>query len=349
VLLLKCSPISMMDESTALILHQTNQLFLRVEGVPAIIQVEWFEFCKIRGLGVPECDRVSNRTRRKSSHAASRMLIAVLVVLIVACNRSAGGATPDTTIGPPATLDPYVVARQTHDAARTVTATEWFQMTVEAELTRLAEVEKTLTATLSTATATLAPKEPLVPTPDPETFDSDDDMLSDAHEAELGTDPDQADSDGDGLSDGAEVLVWWSDPLVPDSDGDGLSDGDEVNLHGTDPLNRDTDGDGVLDGDAPDSTPADSPDAVCAGSPPARLAVDEEAIVVGETAIPLRPDPGTDGTVIDNLAPGTTVLVVGGPRCDADADLRWWQVDYGGQVGWTPEGGDDTYYLAPME
>jgi hypothetical protein len=269
---------------------------------------------------------------------------------MAACNRSAGGATPDTTLGPPATLDPYVVARQTHDAARTVTATEWFQMTVEAELTRLAQVEKTLTATLSTATATLAPKEPPVATPDPESLDSDDDMLSDAHEAELGTDPDRADSDGDGLSDGAEVLVWWSDPLVPDSDGDGLTDGDEVNLHGTDPLNRDTDGDGVLDGDAPDSTPADSPDAVCAGSPPARLAVGDEAVVAGESPGRLRSEPDTAaGTTIGLLAPGASVTVIGGPECDADQDLRWWQVDYDGLVGWVTEGQGDVYFLAPVE
>ena len=71
--------------------------------------------------------------------------------------------------------------------------------------------------------------------------DTDGDGLSDAEEAELGTDPEEADSDDDGLTDGEEIDLG-TDPLDEDTDSDGMSDGDEVEI-GTDPLD-DGDGDG---------------------------------------------------------------------------------------------------------
>jgi serine/threonine-protein kinase len=58
--------------------------------------------------------------------------------------------------------------------------------------------------------------------------DSDGDGLSDAEEAQYGTNPHNPDSDGDGLSDGDEVNKYHTDPLVADTDGDGYSDGAEV-------------------------------------------------------------------------------------------------------------------------
>ena len=47
-------------------------------------------------------------------------------------------------------------------------------------------------------------KEDLTEGEDLSTIDSDDDGLTDAQEAELGTDPEGADTDGDGLDDGEE-------------------------------------------------------------------------------------------------------------------------------------------------
>lgn len=67
--------------------------------------------------------------------------------------------------------------------------------------------------------------------------DSDEDGLTDAEEAELGTDPNNADTDGDGLPDGAEVDLG-SDPTLADTDGDGYTDADEVD-EGTSPTNSD--------------------------------------------------------------------------------------------------------------
>ncbi len=71
------------------------------------------------------------------------------------------------------------------------------------------------------------------------TVDTDGDLLTDAQEAELGTNPELADSDGDGLTDFAEVgfepgSATGTDPRLRDTDGDGVGDGDEV-ANGTDP------------------------------------------------------------------------------------------------------------------
>jgi hypothetical protein len=58
--------------------------------------------------------------------------------------------------------------------------------------------------------------------------DNDNDGLTDAREASLGTDPLDADSDDDRLNDGDEVDVYHAQPLDPDTDGDLFGDGTEV-------------------------------------------------------------------------------------------------------------------------
>lgn len=78
--------------------------------------------------------------------------------------------------------------------------------------------------------------------------DADDDGLTDAQEAQIGTDPNNPDTDGDGLKDGDEAFIYGSDPNKRDTDGDILPDGDEVNQYKTNPAKADTDGDGVPDG-----------------------------------------------------------------------------------------------------
>ena len=67
------------------------------------------------------------------------------------------------------------------------------------------------------------------------TLDSDGDGLTDAEEAQLGTNPNRVDSDFDGLSDYDEVKIWQTNPLNPDTDGDGYFDGQEVQ-NGYNPL-----------------------------------------------------------------------------------------------------------------
>jgi hypothetical protein len=82
----------------------------------------------------------------------------------------------------------------------------------------------------------------------PVALDSDNDGLTDAEEATLGTDPMNPDTDGDGLTDGEEVHTYHTSPLRADTDNDGLTDREEVITWHTDPLNPDTDGDGFSDG-----------------------------------------------------------------------------------------------------
>lgn len=83
-------------------------------------------------------------------------------------------------------------------------------------------------------------------------LDSDQDLLTDDKEKELGTNPQNRDTDGDGLEDSLEIRMKH-DPLVKDfnsgsidSDKDGLTDEEEKFL-GTDSNEADTDGDGIYD------------------------------------------------------------------------------------------------------
>ncbi|MGH2613937.1 MAG: hypothetical protein ACRDJC_01755 [Thermomicrobiales bacterium] len=85
--------------------------------------------------------------------------------------------------------------------------------------------------------------------------DEDTDGLTDAQEAELGTDPANPDTDADGLFDGPELAVG-TDPTLYDTDGDGFGDNQEA-VSGSDPLDPgsvpegdpgiDTDGDLLSD------------------------------------------------------------------------------------------------------
>jgi len=87
------------------------------------------------------------------------------------------------------------------------------------------------------------------------TSDTDNDGLSDALEAEIGSDPTLADTDGDGLDDGVEASLGIS-PSNFDSDGDTIRDNIEVqgflDAAGRrwylNPKNPDTNGDGRDDG-----------------------------------------------------------------------------------------------------
>lgn len=77
---------------------------------------------------------------------------------------------------------------------------------------------------------TPAPAPVVTPEPEiePEPVDRDGDGLTDAEEAEAGTNPLQADTDNDGLFDREEIAVYNTDPLNEDTDGDTYLDGAEV-------------------------------------------------------------------------------------------------------------------------
>ena len=78
------------------------------------------------------------------------------------------------------------------------------------------------------------------------TPDADADRLSDAEEAEYGTDPNCADTDGDGLADYEEVTQHRTDPTDADTDDDGRTDYEEK-VYASDPTAIDSDGDGWSD------------------------------------------------------------------------------------------------------
>lgn len=191
--------------------------------------------------------------------------------------------------------------------------------------------------------------------------DDDGDGLTNLQEATLGTDPKNPDTDGDGLTDREEVQVYGTNPLKQDTDEDGLPDGTEVAM-GTNPLRADTDGDGIPDGLDPfplmASTPTVTPvptipgtvGDVCPGSPiPARVSVGMRAVVEpGGVPNRVRSDPLVDEeNVIARMPPLTSFLIIDGPKCDDDLQLRWWKVRYGEIEGWTAEGEGDEYYIAP--
>lgn len=84
--------------------------------------------------------------------------------------------------------------------------------------------------------------------------DTDNDLLNNKIEREIGTKVDAPDTDEDGITDGVEFLTGTL-PKVRDSDGDGLIDGlEDKNWNGrvdrgeTNPQSRDSDKDGLCDG-----------------------------------------------------------------------------------------------------
>jgi hypothetical protein len=85
----------------------------------------------------------------------------------------------------------------------------------------------------------------------------------------------------------------------------------------------------------------------CALAP--RLSIGGQALVIpGLGANVLRDLPGKNAqgsTVISQIPPNTILTILDGPQC-ASA-IHWWQVDYNGQIGWTGEGENGTYWLEP--
>lgn len=215
----------------------------------------------------------------------------------------------------------------------------------------------------ATATVAIQATESIISVTQQAAEDDDGDGLSNAYEAEIGTFSDLTDTDEDGLDDGAEIRIWNTEPLNRDTDGDNLSDGDEVNIYGTNPTKSDTDEDGVPDDQDVDplrqATPTITPlptipgseGDICPGSPvPSRIEVGMRAEVEpGGVANRLRAEPDAEAEIITQMPPESSFIVVGGPECDEASQLRWWQVEYGDETGWTAEGEEGEYYICPPD
>lgn len=212
----------------------------------------------------------------------------------------------------------------------------------------------------STATADIAVTENFATQTAIAGADDDGDGLTNLLEATLGTFPELIDTDEDGLNDGQEIRIWNTDPLNRDTDNDTLSDGDEVNIYGTSPTNEDTDGDGILDPQdlfpnqaaTPTITPFPTLEGgdICANSPiPSQMSVGAPGLVEdGGVANRIRSEASVaNGEVIGFMQPGDSFQVIGGPTCDPDTQVRFWEVDYNGIQGWTAEGEGEEYYIVP--
>ncbi|HUT82158.1 MAG TPA: hypothetical protein VMZ29_13230 [Candidatus Bathyarchaeia archaeon] len=87
---------------------------------------------------------------------------------------------------------------------------------------------------------------------DPNSNDTDNDLLLDSWEIDNDFDPTDPndgnyDHDNDGLSTALELTVYGTLWDVGDTDADGLLDGTEINVYGSNPLNTDSDGDNIDD------------------------------------------------------------------------------------------------------
>lgn len=84
----------------------------------------------------------------------------------------------------------------------------------------------------------------------------------------------------------------------------------------------------------------------CPNTLPTRLKVGITAYVTPGDPNSLRPLP-EEGDAIDLIPAGAAFQIIGGPVCGRRLGLRWWQVTYQGETGWTAEGEGDTYWLSP--
>lgn len=83
----------------------------------------------------------------------------------------------------------------------------------------------------------------------------------------------------------------------------------------------------------------------CPGTQPSRLVEGQSARVVSPSGINLRTLPDTNSQRLDIVPTGTIVPVLEGPFCAGR--LAWYRIEYRNQRGWTAEGLNDGYFLAP--
>ncbi len=100
-------------------------------------------------------------------------------------------------------------------------------------------------------------------------------------------------------------------------------------------------------GDAVPAPPDDGPDEVVC-SPAPRLTVGSYGQVTPGLPNIIRtlPRRGEGSGVVGRIPANGVFQVVSGPACDTEGRY-WWEVDYQGLRGWTPEGEGTTYWLAP--
>jgi uncharacterized protein YraI len=83
----------------------------------------------------------------------------------------------------------------------------------------------------------------------------------------------------------------------------------------------------------------------CVGAPATRLAINTTGRVTPGLPNNMRQDPYASSKRVGQIPGGSTFTVIGGPACSGN--MTWWQVNYNGTIGWTPEGTGSTYWLEP--
>ncbi len=84
----------------------------------------------------------------------------------------------------------------------------------------------------------------------------------------------------------------------------------------------------------------------CTYAPPPRLIVGRLGRVTPGLPNNLRALPTSTSLLLTQIPSGAIFTVLNSPQCVEG--LYWWQVNYNGIVGWTPEGGSGQYWLEPL-
>jgi uncharacterized protein YgiM (DUF1202 family) len=93
------------------------------------------------------------------------------------------------------------------------------------------------------------------------------------------------------------------------------------------------------------TTPTPIP-ATCSFAPAPRLSIGRLGRVTPGLPNNLRALPTSTSVLLGQIPTGGIFTVLNGPQCAEG--LYWWQVNYNGLTGWTPEGGSGQYWLEPL-
>lgn len=83
----------------------------------------------------------------------------------------------------------------------------------------------------------------------------------------------------------------------------------------------------------------------CTGAPTPRLVVGRTGRVLPGLPNNIRQQPSASSTRLGQIPPGGIFTVLSAPTCAGG--YYWWQVNYNGIIGYTPEGGNGEYFLEP--
>jgi uncharacterized protein YgiM (DUF1202 family) len=84
----------------------------------------------------------------------------------------------------------------------------------------------------------------------------------------------------------------------------------------------------------------------CSTAPAPRLSAGRYARVTPGLPNNIRTQPDSNAQLIGQIPPGSIFAVLSNATCASG--LYWYQVNYNGVVGWTPEGGSGQYWVEPL-